>query len=71
MRYWEMKPNLFYSCAKHIFMYDGKNYYRRPFDVWSEKYLDKWEKLDILEIEPLDLKPIKPGTKLPLMRGSK
>ena len=67
MRYWEIDPKLFYMSNKHIFYFDGENYWRRPYDVWSEKYLPKWEKLDILELEPLNFEEVEAGTKFPLL----
>ncbi len=67
MRCWEMKPGMYYMHRKHIYRTDGENYFRRPYDVWSERYLPKWELVAFDDIEPLDFEPVEPGTKFPLL----
>ena len=67
MRYWEKRPGLFYMWNQHIYRYDGEDYWRRPYDVWSEKYLPTWEKLSFLELEPLVFEEVEPGTRFPLL----
>ncbi len=67
MRCWEMKPGLFYTSRKHIYRTDGVNYFRRPFDVWSGRYLPKWELVTFDDIEALEFEAVKPGTRFGLL----
>ena len=67
MRCWEMRPGLFYMHRKHIYRTDGIKYFRRAYDVWSEKYLPVWEELYYEDLEPLKFEQVPPGTKFPLL----
>lgn len=67
VRCWEMKPGLFYMHRQHIYRTDGVDYYRRPFDVWSGRYLPKWEKVWFEDIQDLDFEPARPGTRFKLL----
>ncbi|NCC84533.1 MAG: hypothetical protein EOM03_10460 [Clostridia bacterium] len=68
MRCWEMKPGLYYMHRKHIYRTDGVQYWRRPYDVWSERYLPVWEKSDFADLEPLEFELVPPGTRFPLLQ---
>lgn len=63
----EMKPGLFYMHRKHIYRTDGLLYWRRPYDVWSGRYLPKWEKVWFEDIRDLDFEPVAPGSRFPLL----
>lgn len=67
MQCYEMKPGRFYMHRKHIYKTDGLKYFRRPYDVWSEKYVPVWQEVYYEDLLPLDFEEVPSGEKFPLL----
>lgn len=67
IRSWEMQPGKFYMSSNHIYKTDGIKFFKRPFDVWSSKYLPSWIEVYPIDIEPLFFQKVKAGTRFPLL----
>ncbi len=59
----EMRPGRYYMHRRHLYKTDGLSWWRRPFDVWSGRYLPIWEKVWFDDIRDLDFEAVEPGTR--------